>query len=170
MLGEGGWYLLAWWVLFLVIFFALLLGLFIISHFRFLLKILIIFIKILRLIRPFTGLHLLFLLNSQLFLLVKHLIFRMGIPRFVIHRIVHIDTLMVEQLSEGNHCRVLKVFAKTSCNEVGLDPFYVLQRVCLLVKQLRVLFTYRCKLLTLFFKILSLLLNPQHHPPILHPI
>lgn len=131
VLGEGGYNLLGL-IFFLVIFFELL-RLFVIFHLT-LLKVLIILIKILRLIRPLTRLYLLLFLSRQLFLLIKHFIFCMRISRFIIHRIVHIDTLMIKQLSKRNHCCVLKVFAKTTRDDVGLDPFYVLQWVCLFVK------------------------------------
>ena len=76
-------------------------------------KVLIILIKVFRIIRPITRLHLQLLLFCQLLLLIKLLIFRMWVSRLVVHRVVHVHALMIKQLGEGHHCCVLEILAET---------------------------------------------------------
>jgi len=36
----------------------------------------------------------------------------MRVAWLIVHRIVDVHALMIEQLSEWNHCRILKIFAE----------------------------------------------------------
>ena len=133
-------------------------------------KILIILIKVLCVIRPVTRLYLQLLFWGQFLLLIKLLILRMRVPRLVVHWIVHIHTLMIKQLSKRHHCCILEVLAETSCYQVGLDPFYVLQTVCWFLVILRILCAYLNKISALLFEIFLLLRDPQLHPAIFHTL
>ena len=131
---------------------------------------LLVFKEIVRIIRPITWLNLDNFFLGQVLLCVKLLVLSMRIPRFIVHRIVHIDTFMVKQFGEWNHCCVLKVFSKTSGYQMRLDPFYILQTKGLFVEILRVFYTYLHELFALLLKVHFLLHYSQFHPLVFHHV
>lgn len=83
---------------------------------------------LLTVIRPVARVKIIDLLLCQYFLFIELLLGIVGVPWLVVHSVVHIGALVVDQLGKGHHRCVLEVFAETAGNKVDVYPPYVLLR------------------------------------------
>ena len=83
----------------------------------------------------------------------------MGIVWEISESVVHIHTLMVEQLGKWYHSSVLKIFSKTSCHQMHMNPSYILRCEYLHIKILRIFTGYIDELLLLGNNSFSLFVN-----------
>ena len=88
----------------------------------------------------------------------------------VIHCVVNVSALVVEELGEGHHCCVLEVFPKTASHQVHVDPLDVLTGECRLVEELGVMFDDGDKVGLLLKDPLFLLERGRFHPRILEQV
>ena len=86
----------------------------------------------------------------------------MRIVRFVVHSIVNIRTLVIEELCKRHHRCILKIFPETPSNQMGMQPNDVFSSDSSSFKELRVIFQNFDQLITIFLEFLSL----THYVPI----
>lgn len=77
----------------------------------------------------------------------------------IVHRIIDISALVIEQFCKRNHGCVLEIFAKATSDQVGMYPNDIFLIDGLWSKELRIVFQNRNKLGAIFFEFFSLTLN-----------
>ena len=112
----------------------------------------------------FTCISLLLLLLGQLFGFIYLLMSVMGVVWEISKSIVHIHTFMIEQLGKRHHSSILKIFSKTSCHQMHMNPSYILWCKYLHIKILRIFSSNIDKLLLLCNNSFPLFFNWPHQP------
>ena len=85
-----------------------------------------------------TGISLLLFLLCQFFGFVYLLLRIMRVIWKIPKCVIHIHTLMVEQLGKRHHSSVLKIFPEASCNQMHVNPGYILRCEYLHIEMLRI--------------------------------
>jgi hypothetical protein len=133
-------------------------NLFFLFHLNFF-QIFIFFIIIISFIASITCIVFFYLFFCQNLFIVQLLLWIIWIIFFVIHCVVNICTFVIEQLGKRDHCCIFEIFSKTSSDQMRMNPLNIFQIDCIFFKKLGIFCTYFNKLLTLFEKFFSLILD-----------
>ena len=125
------------------------------SQIFFAFNIFVLFKEIVSIVGPVATVALVHLLLCEAFLVIILLSLVIRVARLVVHCIVDIRTLMIEELRKRHHSGILEILAKTTSDQMGMKPDDVFFCYGCRVKEFRIVLENFDKLIAILLEFLS---------------